>query len=242
MKNSFSIPREKMYKLRTMVVNGNRARPAAARGVERALAGREVRLAELRDRRAQEHDALLRAARRVFLRRGYQQTRVEDVLREAGISTRAFYRFHAGKGELFLELFDRANQAAMQRLRDHVARHEDPAEQLDAYVACTFDLAYDSRLKRETSLFANVPGELTEQYAHEVESCREQLVSILCGILARGKTSGAFSSHVSEDDAWALHGALGAIMTRILHADPPPSRAPLERRMRRFCRAALALR
>lgn len=224
-----------------MVVNENRrAHAAATRGVERALAGREVRLEELRGQRAQEHEALLRAARRVFLRRGYQQTRVEDILHEAGISTRAFYRFHAGKGELFLELFDRANRAAMQRLRDSVARHRGPADQLDAYVSCTFDLAYDSRLKRETSLFANVPGELTEQYAQDVESCREQLVSILCTILARGKASGAFSSLVSEDDAWALHGALGAIMGRILHADPPPSRAPLERRLRRFCRAALA--
>ena len=226
-----------------MLVNGNRReRASALRGVERALAGRAVRLEELRSRRAQEHDALLRAARRVFLRRGYQQTRVEDILREAGISTRAFYRFHAGKGELFLELFDRANQAAMQRLRDRVARHDDPKEQLDAYVASTFDLAYDSRLKRETSLFANVPGELTEQYAHEVTRCRDQLVAVLRTILARGKASGAFSPLVSEDDAWALHGALGAIMGRVLHADPPPPRAPLERRLRRFCRAALAVR
>ena len=104
-----------------MAVNENRRTPTP-RGVERALAPRAVRLEELRDQRTQEHDALLRAARRVFLRRGYRQTRVEDILREAGISTRAFYRFHASKGELFLELFDRANQAAMQRLRASVAR------------------------------------------------------------------------------------------------------------------------
>jgi AcrR family transcriptional regulator len=224
-----------------MFVNGN-ARAATTRGVARALAGREEHLAELRDRRAQEHDALLRAARRVFLRRGYQQTRVEDVLREAGISTRALYRFHAGKGELFLELFDRANQAAMQRLRERVGRHEDALLQLDAYVACTFDLAYDPRWKRETTLFANVPAELTEQYAHEVERCRRQLVSVLSAVLAHGRSTGAFAPGVGEDDAWALHGALGATMGRILHASSPPPRGPLERRLRRFCRAAVAAR
>jgi AcrR family transcriptional regulator len=224
-----------------MVVNGN-PRAGAVRGVDRALAGREVRLAKLRDQRAQEHHALLRAARRVFLRRGYQQTRVEDILDEAGISTRAFYRFHAGKGELFLELFDRANQAAMQRLRERIGQHDGAADQLDAYVASTFDLAYDTRFKRETTLFANVPGELIEQHAHEVQRCREQLVSILCTILAHGKASRTFSPLVGADDAWALHGALGATMGRILHADPPPARAPLERRVRRFCRAAVAIR
>jgi len=224
-----------------MVVNANRrTRGSATRGVERALATQAGRLEELRSRRSQEHTALLRAARRVFLRRGYQQTRVEDVLREAGISTRAFYRFHASKGELFLELFDRANRAAMQRLRETIVQHDEPGAQLEAYVARTLDLAYDPRLKRETSLFADVPSELTAQYAREVASCREQLVSILREILERGRASGTFANVAPEDDAWALHGALGATMSRILHTDPPPLRSTVERRLRRFCRAALA--
>lgn len=208
------------------------------RGVGRALAAREARLAALRDRRTQEHAALLRAARRVFLRKGYAQTRVEDVLREAGISTRAFYRFHAGKDELFLELFDRANQAAMQRLRETVARHEDAAARLDAYVEATLDLAYDPRLRRETALFANVPGELAERYAHEVASCREQLVAVLRDVIVRGRASGVFPAADPEDDAWLVHGALGAAMTRALLPEAPP-RARVARRLLRFCRAAL---
>lgn len=229
-----------VYDDRTMVVNADpRTRP---RGVERALAGRAVRLEALRGQREQEHAALLRAARRVFLRRGYPQTRVEDILHEAGISTRAFYRFHAGKGELFLELFDRANQAALERLRASVVRHDDAAAQLDAYVAATLDLAYEPRLKREAVLFADVPGELNELYAAEVAACREQLVTVLREILQRGKAAGRFSGLDPETDAWALHGALGAHLGRILHAGTPPARGPLERQLRRFCRAALGTR
>ena len=227
-----------MYDDRRMVVNADRAR-AAARGVERALARRAGRLEELRAQRTHEHESLLRAARRVFVRRGYAQTRVEDVLAEAGISTRAFYRFHASKGELFLELFDRANRAAMQRLREHVARHRAPAARLDAYVAATLDLAYEPHLKRETNLFAEVPAELTARHAAEIAACREQLVSALREILADGVASGAFPHAEPETDAWSLHGALGATLTRVLQADPPPRRAPLERRLRRFCRSAL---
>lgn len=214
----------------------------ARRGVERALAPRAVRLEELRAIRTQEHEALLRAARRVFVRRGYLQTRVEDILQEAGISTRAFYRFHAGKGELFLELFDRANRAAMRRLGQRVEQHREPAAQLDAYVAATLDLAYEPRLRRETVLFAEVPGELVAAHAPEVAACREQLVSVLREIVARGAASGAFADAEPEADAWLLHGALGATLTRVLQADPPPRRAPLERRLRRFCRAALGAR
>jgi AcrR family transcriptional regulator len=239
--NSIFISARVMYDAARMVVNGNRER-TAARGVDRALAPRAVRLAELRAQRTQEHEALLRAARRVFVRKGYAQTRVEDVLAEAGISTRAFYRFHAGKGELFLELFDRANRAAMERLREGIARHRDPGARLDAYVAATLDLAFEPGLKRETSLFAEVPGELLAQHAAEIASCREQLVSVLQGILADGLVSGAFPDADPDTDAWTLHGALGATLTRVLHAEPPPRRAPLEMRLRRFCRAALGAR
>lgn len=228
-----------MYDGTQVVVNANR--PRRPRGVERALEGRAVKLEALRDRRTQEHAALLRAARRVFLRRGYAQTRVEDILAEAGISTRAFYRFHAGKGELFLELFDRANQAAMERLRVSVTQHDDPALQLDAYLAATLDLAYEPRLKREAALFAAVPAELNEQYAAEVATCREQLVSILRDILQRGKATRRFRAVDPEADAWSLHGALGAQLDRALHAPAPPPREPLERRIRRFCRAALGI-
>jgi AcrR family transcriptional regulator len=221
-----------------MAVNGNRAR-ATSRGVARALAPRALRLAELHARRTQEHEALLRVARRVFVRKGYAQTRVEDILAEAGISTRAFYRFHASKGELFLELFDRANAAAMQRLHERVALHDDAPSRLDAYVAATLDLAYEPRLKRETSLFSEVPAELTAQHAAEIAACREGLVSVLREIVAAGHASGAFPDADPDVDAWSLHGALGATLTRVLHAEPQPRRPTLERRLRRFCRAAL---
>lgn len=236
----FSFCSRIVYDGAQVAVNANR--PRRPRGVERALAGRAVRLEALRDRRTQEHEALLRAARRVFLRRGYAQTRVEDVLAEAGISTRAFYRFHAGKGELFLELFDRANQAAMERLRASVMQHEDPVQQLDAYLTATLDLAYEPRLKREAALFAVVPAELTAQYASEVASCREQLVSVLREILQRGEETRRFTASDPEIDAWTLHGALGAHLDRILNAATPPPRAPLEAHLRRFSRAALGVR
>jgi AcrR family transcriptional regulator len=232
--NDLFIRGDSVYSRRAMAVNAGRPR-----GVARALAGREAGLGELRRRREEEHARLLRAARTVFLRRGYKQTRVEDVLREAGISTRAFYRFHASKDELFLELFDRANQAAMQRLRDTVARRADPRAQLDAYIDATLDLAYDPRLRRETVLFTNVPAALTEGYAREVAECRDQLVRVLTEILTRGRDAGVFPATEPDDDGWALHGALGAALSRVLRDRTPPDRATLRRRLRRFCHAAV---
>ena len=217
----------------------NRA-PPAARGVERALAASEARLSALRGRRTREHADLLRAAHKVFLARGYAQTRVEDVLREAGLSTRAFYRYHASKDQLFLELFARASQAAMARLGGTIARKRSAAAKLEAYVASTLELAYDPRYRDETRLFASVPGELAERHAHEVVQCRAQLVSLLREIVADGAARGEFPHADPEDDAWSLHGALAGALERVLWADPPPERRPLLRHLLRFCQSALA--
>jgi AcrR family transcriptional regulator len=215
-------------------------RPAAVRGVERALAAPEARLDALRGQRAREHEALLRAARKVFIARGYAQARVEDILREAGLSTRAFYRFHASKDQLFLELFSRANEAALGRLARTVGRRKSAPAKLEAYVAATLELAYDPRYRGETRLFATVPGELAERHAREVVQCRAGLASLLREIVDEGVASGDFPDAHPEDDAWSLHGALGGALERVLWADPPPERRALLRHLLRFCQSALA--
>ncbi|MBM4265045.1 MAG: TetR/AcrR family transcriptional regulator [Deltaproteobacteria bacterium] len=218
---------------------GSAGRPRR-RGVARAVAGQEARLEALRERREIEHQELLAAALRAFVARGYADTRVEDVLREAGISTRAFYRFHAGKDELFLELFARANDAAMARLGDVVSRQKSPPARLDAYIDATLDLAYEPRYRRETKLFSSVPAELRERYSSEVRACQEQLVGLLVEIVTAGRASGDFPKVEPAEDAWALHGVLAGTLTRVLSADEPPPRDRLSRHLRRFCRAALA--
>jgi AcrR family transcriptional regulator len=225
-----------------MAVNRSSAagRTPTPRGVERALAAPEARLDALRGRREREHAGLLRAARKVFVARGYAQTRVEDILKEAGLSTRAFYRFHASKDQLFLELFARTNEAALGRLVRTVDRRKSPAAKLDAYVAATLELAYDPRYRGETRLFASVPGELAERHAREVVQCRARLVSLLREIVAEGVASGAFPNAAPDDDAWSLHGSLGGALERVLWADPPPDRRTLLRNLLRFCRSALA--
>jgi AcrR family transcriptional regulator len=213
--------------------------PPGPRGFARAVAADERRLEALRDRRAREHEALLHAARRVFVTRGYRRTRVQDVLREAGISTRALYRFHAGKDELFLELFARASDAALERLRATVARRNGALARLDAYVDATIELAYDPCYQAETRLFASLPAELTVRHADEVRACRERLVAVLVEILDAGRASGELGDVDPEVDAWALHGAMAGVLTRVLTDGPAMPRARVARRLRRLCRAAV---
>jgi AcrR family transcriptional regulator len=53
-------------------------------------------------------DSLTRAGRDVFVRRGYHRTRVDDIVKEAGVSHGAFYRYFSSKDELAQVLAVRA--------------------------------------------------------------------------------------------------------------------------------------
>jgi AcrR family transcriptional regulator len=56
--------------------------------------------------KAATRDKLLRAARRVFARRGFHGASVEEIAAEAGYSTGALYSNFDGKEDLFLELME----------------------------------------------------------------------------------------------------------------------------------------
>jgi AcrR family transcriptional regulator len=49
--------------------------------------------------------AIVRAATEQFLEHGYEQTRVADIVRNAGVSSQVFYSLFPGKGELLVECF-----------------------------------------------------------------------------------------------------------------------------------------
>jgi AcrR family transcriptional regulator len=56
------------------------------------------------EKRAQTRERLLEAAERVFLRRGFQGSSVEEIAAEAGFSRGAFYSNFESKDQLFVEL------------------------------------------------------------------------------------------------------------------------------------------
>ena len=70
---------------------------------------------------------LLQAAVKVFLRDGYRATRMQDIAREAGLSTGAIYNRFRGKHEIFSALLTTPPQNAVsERLKQAKAKGELP--------------------------------------------------------------------------------------------------------------------
>src|SRR6266496_3409638 len=166
-----------------------------------------------REKAADEVDRLLAAAERVLGRDGYGGLRVDDVLDEAGLSTRAFYRHFRGKSELFLALFDREAALAGERLGRRVAAAGSPVQQVEAWVAATLALAYDSRLARRTRVFLVERQVIAAEFPDDVIRCVRRHLAPLEAAIDEGRSAGAFPAAEPERDALAIHHLCSGLMT-----------------------------
>ncbi len=85
-----------------------------------------------RERQEQTRERLLDAASRVFARRGYQQSTLEEIANEAGFTIGAVYSNFSGKAELFLALADKEVEQRVAEIRavaDAAERGEQPGSQ-----------------------------------------------------------------------------------------------------------------
>jgi AcrR family transcriptional regulator len=82
-------------------------------------------------REKQEHtrSCLIKAATRVFARRGLGEASIDEVAEEAGYTKGAFYSNFKNKEELFLAMLDEKFASEIERMEAALSGEEDPREQ-----------------------------------------------------------------------------------------------------------------
>jgi AcrR family transcriptional regulator len=74
---------------------------------------------------------LLDAATRAFERNQYEKTRVSDIVKEAGMSSRSFYQFFDSKEDLVAKVIQQQGRRLVDTLRAIFEQTEDPRERID---------------------------------------------------------------------------------------------------------------
>ncbi|MGH7896994.1 MAG: TetR/AcrR family transcriptional regulator [Candidatus Binatia bacterium] len=169
----------------------------ARRSIERSLAPRRARY-------QREVDALMRAAVRVMGRKGYAAATVADVLAEAHLSTRPFYRHFQSKDELFLAVFEQDSIAASERMRARLAAAAGPLEKLGAWVDEMLSLGYEPRRARRTKVLMHEAGALRAVFAKEFAAIYAAPEQALVPILEQGWSEGVFPAADPKADACSI--------------------------------------
>ncbi len=140
------------------------------------------------ERRAQ----ILRAARAIFIERGYLSARVEDIASRAGLSKGALYFYFASKREIFDELVEE-ELAVTRSFLAEAERDERPAAIKLIDLGRKY-LDYFAGLKTPPRFFLLI-SELAirdEDVRKQVNAVHEEFVAATERVLAQGIADGAF--------------------------------------------------
>lgn len=172
--------------------------------------------------RDQERTNLYRAGFAVMRRNGYANVSITDILNEAKISTRAFYRHFASKDDLLIAMFRDSAELTRQRLEAEIAGAGSPVDQLMTWVDEILDMGYDARKGRVARLFASDSVRAT--FADAGHEAIAKLAEPLLQVLKTGVATGDFPRCDPDADAGSIH----AIVWR-LFMDAMNDRSALDR-------------
>jgi AcrR family transcriptional regulator len=125
--------------------------------------------------------ALLRAASRLFCRRGLEGTSIDEIADAAGYTKGAFYANFKSKEELFLVMLDKKFAQELERLDRTLAGTDDPDQEARTAAADFIHFASDDewpRLYFQFAAHAARNEEFRQELATRQRAMRERLVKV----------------------------------------------------------------
>ena len=205
-------------------------------------AGVDERKSDATEKAAAERKQLLTAAMEVLQRSGWWGFKVESVLRQAGLSTRSFYRHFEKKNDLLLALLEHEVGGAAINLRRVTAAADTPSDKVRAYVAAIIDLAYSADLMKPSALFASHWRELLPEYPQAIDRSTRWMLAPLVEAITEGHANGEFLTEDPTADGWAIFYLVSAITADQAAIGGSISRADFEHIVMPFISRAIGLR
>jgi AcrR family transcriptional regulator len=181
-----------------------------------------------------EQQALIDAGLAVLRRQGSDGLTVNDVLAEAGLSTRAFYRHFGSKDALVLAIYAHDTERARVQMQKRLSDAPSPRTALDIWIDETLALGFDSRRASRTRPLAREGMRLQAEFPEEFADIRGAVLDPLVDVLR------ALDSPDPERDARSIHAVAWEIVAERMRGSQL-SRANARAYILRFCLPALGL-
>ncbi len=194
-------------------------------------------------RRLFDHDTertmLMDAAVRILARSGLHEMFVVDVLSEAGLSTRSFYRHFESKDGLLRALVLRETESVAQSLERRIARASGPVAAVEAWLDGLLDAIFEPRRAARAALFMTPAVRTSYPMAERMVDTHWTLSRPLAEVLRAGHEAGFLVSPNPEADAVSMFALVG-ITAYVPHANLQ-NRAAVRAQVVRFSWPTLGL-
>ena len=144
------------------------------------------------DQKLSKKTVIFNAAMSIFMEKGYGETRMIDIAKEAGIGKGTIYEYFSSKEELFFEMFfgeilDHSRK--MERIRE---LQTSPDEKLKAYLELEFDQTKNCRLGKgiakqvSLNMFFGKDLAKNEKISMQIRTLMEERLNLLINIIEEG--------------------------------------------------------
>lgn len=169
------------------------------------------------DAAAAHRRRLLEAMAFAVATKGYAETTIADIVREAGVSRRTFYEHFATKADCLIALYEAASHNAIKVLRDAI----DPArgwetqveQAMAAYLGC---LSQNPVLMR--TLFVEILGLGVDGLAAR-RRVNEEIAALMLNVVNAGRRSRKDKEPLSPEMAMAVVGGINELVLQAIEQD-----------------------
>jgi AcrR family transcriptional regulator len=194
---------------------------------ERATVPRGRHAPPLEVRLSVQRRRLFEAAAAVFARVGYVEASAEAISREAGMSKATFYEHFANKEECILALFDEAATEVLRAMaRAAEEAGDDPRARLRASTRAFLDILASHPDESQTLLVEIIGA--GQRGAERRDSVLATFAGVIDGENAAAARAGGFPRFASDDDAFAIAGAVAELASRQVRLGVPADVRELE--------------
>lgn len=163
-----------------------------------------MQLSRREENAAATRDAIVRAASKLFAKRGYANVSTGEVAESARVTRGALYHYFADKRELMRAVFEQADGVLVGRARDGSEAIQDPWARMLGGIDAFLDALMDRDLLR--IVFVEAPAALGWSEWRELDAGKS--VTLVAGRISEAVDSGVMRAHSPIGLAHLVLGAL----------------------------------
>ena len=188
----------------------NRDEAGDARWRERAV---ERSLRTARARAVSRSDRFIAAATELLSETERTDFTVQEIVERSKMSLRSFYQHFGSKDELLIALFEEAIRAYIEHIRALVEQHDDPVDQLHAFVTGLYGTV-EGKILRGARALTLYHLQLADSHPAEFANALAPQIDLQLEIIEAGVASGQFRTDVAPKQLAML---LNQTMVSALH-------------------------
>lgn len=154
-----------------------------------------------------KREKIIKAALKVFAKKGFYQAKVSEIAREAEVADGTIYLYFNNKDDILINLFEEEMNKIIEEMRFRIAQKKDPGEKIEQFARTHMGL-----LKNNKDLAEVIQVEIRQssKFMKEYDNRKfAQYLDLISEIIIEGQEKGIFRQDINPGIAKrAFFGAL----------------------------------